>query len=97
MRLRGRSLGASGEGLREAARALLAGRFREGVLGRRRLEARLAFWEGTFSRRFRFLRRRRGGVDVRGVKSRASDVTKVSVTLSIPFPVVASGLYQLRS
>ena len=75
MRLRGWSLRESGEGLREAARARLEGRFREGIWGRRRLEARLAFRKKAFSWRFKFLRRRRGSVDARGVRSRASDVT----------------------
>ena len=75
VRLRGRSLGESGEGLREAARAYLERRFWEGILGRRRLEARFAFREEVFSRRFRFFCRCRGGIDARGVGPRASDVT----------------------
>ena len=75
MRLRGRSLGASGEGLREAARARLEGRFREGVLGRRRLEACLAFREGAFSRWLRFFHHCCGSVDAQGIGSRASDIT----------------------
>ena len=87
VRLRGRVLGKSGEGLREGAIACLEARFREGILGRRHLEARLAFRVEVFSRRFRFFRRCRGGVEAQGIKSRALDV--------IPPPLVREPLSRL--